>query len=404
MFSQAILFLLPASLVLALEKVTVFGFPVYFLEALFLVFLGLSVWKVTKESLRVRWQGFDRWIALGGILFVAGAIMSILYQSQSVSLTSLGQLKSWFLFPLVFALTLYSLQRGEYKERMLIYGSWLVGVIIVAFTALYGYSHHILTYDGRLAFPYNSPNFLALLVAPGILLAIFFLFQANTWCKRAFFLSTATLLLIPLYLTHSYNTWLALILAVLASLLLLWIQKTESESRQKLGIFVAVVVLALGILLFLEHDSSKWQDLFLEDSRSSLDSRVMIWQSSWAILQDHWFLGIGVGNFQREYLAYQPHFTPYLEWAVPQPHNLLLAVWLQTGSLGLLGFILILGRLVVRLFESTQRKNQNEGGLLLALWFVFLCYGLIDTPYFRNDLAFLFWLQVLLTLWYIEED
>ena len=26
---------------------------------------------------------------------------------------------------------------------------------------------------------------------------------------------------------------------------------------------------------------------------------------------------------------YQKHFPPYLEWAVPQPHNLYLAFWLQ---------------------------------------------------------------------------
>jgi O-antigen ligase len=403
MFSQAILFMLPVSLVLALEKVTFLGLPVYFLEALFLIFVVLNIAKICWEKLESRWKGFDRWVALGGALFIVGAAVATLGQSQIASLTSLGQLKSWVFFPALLVLVLYSLQEGKQKERELFYAGWLLGVAIIALTALYGYSFGALTYDGRLAFPYNSPNFLALLVTPGLFLIIFFLYQIGTLPKKILTFSTAGVFLVVLYLTHSYNAWLSLILAILVIIVMLWMQRVDDKHYYKLRSLFIGGVLLLTILFSLEQGSNKWEGLLNENGRSSLDSRVMIWQSAGMILRDHWFLGIGVGNFQQEYLAYQAHFTPYLEWAVPQPHNLVLAVWLQTGLIGLAGFVILVSRLMGRLYKSTKTRKSNEGVLLLSLWLVFLFYGLIDTPYFRNDLAFLFWLQVLLTYWYVEE-
>ncbi len=402
-FSRAILFMLPASLVLALEKVTFFGLPIYFLEALFLIFVVLNITKISREQLESRWKSLDRWVALGGVLFIVGAVMATLGQSQPASLTSLGQLKSWVLSPALFGLILYSLQEGKQKERELFYGSWLLGVTIIAITALYGYSFGVLTYDGRLAFPYNSPNFLALLVTPGLFLTIFFFYQVSTWPKKILTLFVGGILLSVLYLTHSYNAWLSLILAILVVSSMLWMQVAESKNYYKPKNLLIGGILLLIILFSLEQGSHKWEDLLLQNGRSSLDSRVMIWRSGAMILRDHWFLGIGVGNFQQEYLTYQKYFTPYLEWAVPQPHNLVLAVWLQTGLIGLAGFIILVGRLIGRLYKSTKTGTWTEGGLLLGLWLSFLFYGFIDTPYFRNDLAFLFWLHVLLTCWYVEE-
>ncbi|MEK7124040.1 MAG: hypothetical protein AAB851_04070, partial [Patescibacteria group bacterium] len=98
------------------------------------------------------------------------------------------------------------------------------------------------------------------------------------------------------------------------------------------------------------------------------------------------------------YLGYQKYFPPYLEWAVPQPHNLFLAFWLQTGIAGFCGLILIIFSFFK---EKTAALKQNGGGLfhhqnynfwLAAAMSVILIHGLIDTPYFKNDLSALFWL------------
>ncbi len=400
---QVLLFLLPASLVLALEKIVFFGFPIYSLELIFLFFVGVSLWQINRSEDRLPLKSLDRWLALGAGLFMGGALLSLL--THPFTLTTLGQFKSWFLFPAVTFITLYILRGGEYKERLQLYTAWLVGVGGVVLVALYGYSQGIATYDQRLAFPYSSANFLAFLLAPGVLLGAFFLSRSKEAWKRKLLVVILATLLFVMYLTHSYTVWLALIITL--PLLMYVLALSDHKYLSKLIIQLCIVMTLLCMLIWLEQGNTKWQNLFLNDGRSSLDSRLMIWHSASVIIKDHWFLGIGVGNFQKEYLAYQIQFPAYLEWAVPQPHNILLATWLQAGLLGLLGAGLLLGRtlflLIQKIYRNKNKETHNEGFLLLSLWGVFLIYGLFDTPYFRNDLAFIFWLQILLTSWYAKE-
>lgn len=112
------------------------------------------------------------------------------------------------------------------------------------------------------------------------------------------------------------------------------------------------------------------------------------------MIKNHPFFGVGLRGFEQEYLSLQSEFPPYLEWAVPHPHNLVLALWLQTGISGLLGFVLIVGylsrKLWRRLLYDKERVNMLESALFLSLLLVFLTHGLVDTPFFKNDLSLQF--------------
>ncbi|MDP3962279.1 MAG: O-antigen ligase family protein, partial [bacterium] len=139
-----------------------------------------------------------------------------------------------------------------------------------------------------------------------------------------------------------------------------------------------------------ESGSEKWQALTQLENRSSFASRMMIWQSAGKMIADNPIFGIGLGRFQEVYLEYQKYFPPYLEWAVPQPHNLYFAVWLQTGLMGLIGFTLLIAWVIFLLVKNKSR----ESALLLGLLTLYLLYGLFDTPFFKTDLAFAFWLVI----------
>ena len=93
--------------------------------------------------------------------------------------------------------------------------------------------------------------------------------------------------------------------------------------------------------------------------------------------------------FKEYYLAYQKYFTPYLEWAVPQPHNIFLAFWLQAGIVGIIGFIYM----IIMLYSRVSIKNYAElHWLAVSFLTYFLIHGLVDTIYWKNDLALIFWL------------
>jgi O-antigen ligase len=319
-------------------------------------------------------------------------------------------LKSWFFFPLLGAfLFLQGDARARGRKKILL--AWLFSALGVASISLWYGSAGALTYDGRLSAWYASPNFLAIALAPGILIAAYFLRTAcwngvrknlRTICA---FGAALALLLAAVFFTRSYGVWISVALAL--SVLLAPFFFSRAVLRKKLAIGMLLFI-GIGTFVFFERGTEKWQAFVANEERSSLSSRMMIWQAAGKMLSDHPFSGIGIGRFHDEYLAYQKYFPPYLEWAVPEPHNLYAAVWLETGIVGLIGFSLLIGRLLFLLRRAygaaSQENGKGEAALLFSLFFLSLVYGLADTPYFKTDLAFSFWILVALSLSFIAKE
>jgi O-antigen ligase len=119
----------------------------------------------------------------------------------------------------------------------------------------------------------------------------------------------------------------------------------------------------------------------------------MIWRAGAEMLKTDWLCGIGPGMFQERYLALQEQFPPYLEWAVPHPHNLLWAVWLSTGLLGLAGFIGLL-LMVFRKIQNQEPKTQAYQIAASVALAAILVHGIVDTTVLKNDLSILFLILV----------
>jgi O-antigen ligase len=237
------------------------------------------------------------------------------------------------------------------------------------------------TFDGRLQGIFNSPNYLAMYLAPGIIIALNYL-KEN---KRAY--SAAILIMLyAFYLTYSYAAWIALALALGISAI---IQKKVSWKKTGLAIIIA------AIFIIFQFKTSKWSDFSSLSSRSSFSSRIMIWRSAGKIIADNPLWGIGAGNFQDKYLAYQKFSPPYLEWAVPHPHSLYLAFLLQSGLFGLAGFLFLLVFWLRDALLSSRKQKNIIINMSLAIMLYILIHGLVDTTYFKNDLAVIFWLNFL---------
>ncbi len=394
------IFLLPVAHV----KSTVFGIPVYFPEWAVLGALGALILHAFRTK---KWNsvGYRDTLLFAGItLFLAGALLSFL--ANPLSLTGLGLLKSWFFLPFLFGLMITIRLDSNPQERQVFFLSWFLMLTLVAIRSLWFYHTGELTYDHRLRGDYTSPNFLAYFLAPAPLIG-YYLFtikgnQQRKLLEHILFLGCIAVVLMALYLTRSYSVWIALLVS---ALVLFWgSHKTSKVTFQRLSMLILPIVL-IGVFFWSDQGTAKWHDLISGDARSSLSSRVMIWQSATRILEDHIALGIGVGRFQEEYLSYQSFFSPYLEWAVPEPHNFLLALFLSTGLLGGIGFVFVSIRLVllfVKRLYGDQELNY-EGFFLFSLWLLFFVYGLVDTPYFKTDLAYAFFLLFALSKSYLFE-
>jgi O-antigen ligase len=310
-------------------------------------------------------------------LILIGLVTSLLLNPKYQS--GAGLIKSLFLLPTLFLLVGASVLDEQGIKKA--FRCLLWSVFAVASLSLVYYLIGQRTFDGRLQGIFNSPNYLAMYLAPGIIIALNYL-KEN---KRAY--SAAILIMLyAFYLTYSYAAWIALALALGISAI---IQKKVSWKKTGLAIIIA------AIFIIFQFKTSKWSDFSSLSSRSSFSSRIMIWRSAGKIIADNPLWGIGAGNFQDKYLAYQKFSPPYLEWAVPHPHSLYLAFLLQSGLFGLAGFLFLLVFWLRDALLSSRKQKNIIINMSLAIMLYILIHGLVDTTYFKNDLAVIFWLNFL---------
>ena len=79
------------------------------------------------------------------------------------------------------------------------------------------------------------------------------------------------------------------------------------------------------------------------------------------------------------------------------PHNIFLNFWTEIGLFGALIFFYLLAKaifialsLTVNYIRADRPEKYLSLGLMSAL-IVIIIHGLVDVPYFKNDLSAMFW-------------
>ncbi len=367
-FIGIILAVLPSYLL----KFTFLGLPFNGLEAL--ISLALLLWIKEKRfklsEVKELFKSKKKNLFLIALLFLSLFISNFFSENFRLGL---GIIKGWFIFPLILGLLSTNIFKGERKTALMFFywGAWGFSLL-----ALIGFFFGRVTYDGRLQGIFNSPNYLAMYLAPAIMIGIFLWKEGKNK-----YLFSLPVILGAFYLTYSFAAWGALLGSFFFINLLNWQKKINLKTP--LGILIFIT-----FLLILQLKTEKLDNLLNLSERSSLASRAMIWEVAGKIIQNHPIWGIGPGQFQEKYLEYQKYYPPYLEWAVPHPHSLYLNFYLSTGILGLGAFLV----LVSTWLKKALRERDNQTSLLLLGIMVYiLAHGLVDTTYFKNDLATIFW-------------
>lgn len=384
------------------------GIPTTLLEAMILIFF--LCWLKEKSAVLFLKTFFKRtplrfWFSV--LLILCGASLSTIMAPDK--LKSLGILKGFFVDPILFLLVFSAIAGGRErakKKRALLEKCFLglaLSGLSVALIALVYFVRGDLTYDGRLRAFYESSNHLAMYLAPLFLLSSYFVFTRNG-VLRLVWVSVAGIVGVVLYGTFSFGAWVGVLggLAFLAFWIFAYEKRPASEAASKRpwymkvrGVFVSILILLLltDLFWFAVDSSNRLESLVVLGERSSFESRLVIWRAAWEIGKDHPFFGIGLGAFQEYYLVYQEQFdTPYLEWAVPHPHNLFFAFWLQTGLLGLFGFLWLLFssfRIVLGKIKTGLSEENLPLVILGSIFVYFVLHGLVDTPFWKNDLMLL---------------
>jgi len=138
-------------------------------------------------------------------------------------------------------------------------------------------------------------------------------------------------------LTFSRSAWIAAALGLFVSFILLWRKTWVLDDKLRVMKLVAVMLVSAGLVGFAARDLvfvRTTNDTRLE--QKSTDERMAAIRSAWTLVAQHPILGTGQNT---AILA-----LSQAGFGIVPPHFTLLLILLETGILGSLGFILLVGR------------------------------------------------------------
>jgi O-antigen ligase len=341
-------------------------------------------------------------VVVAGVKYPLGSDLSV-----APLIKALGIWKAYFVEPIIFywlALSLITVRR--HLEGLF----WALGASVV-YLGLFGFWQYFSGYGVPQAFMNDSggvdrivsvfgyPNAIGLYMGPILVIFLGFLFYRNPDSLLLYFnntsrfwlkLAVVVIAVLSLFLAQSEGAIAGV--AVATGLLMLVNKKSRA---------ILLLILAIGAIIFFTHPEIR--DLIITkltmSDYSSLVRRLM-WQETFTMLKDNWFWGIGLASFPTAFAGYHKFRFEIF----PYPHNELLNVWSELGLLGVISF----GWLAL-CFVKTNVKNifhivaQSAGKLpfdkvasftFLLAGLEIVIHGLVDAPYFKNDLAIVFWILI----------
>ncbi|MBI2810049.1 MAG: O-antigen ligase family protein [Candidatus Melainabacteria bacterium] len=255
----------------------------------------------------------------------------------------------------------------------------------------------------------GNPNLLAGYLIPIGPLAFALGFSALTskrWLLAIPPLIAGAMISVAIVLTGSRGGYLAIGAAgatiSLMAVARFWIAKPKAR------IFIVVLCIVLPILLllglhFVPSFEQSVTSIFAGREHSSNSYRINVWNASWRMFLDNWWIGIGPGNvvFRLAYGLYMVSGYDALgTYCVP------LEVAVECGVVGLITFALLIISLFARAHISFWSANPDKStGLSLEHWLTagavaalvgLLAQGMVDTVFYRPQVQFIFWLAVAL--------
>lgn len=438
----ALVFLLPTYLI----RFNV-GLPMTLLEGMILVIFVAWLWQ-SREWLLERIKNLKTGTsAINQYPFAWPLIVWLLVSLVAVAVSgfswpALGIWRAYFFEPALLYIVVVNVCNS--KEKILrLCAAFGLSVVVIAVFAVYQYLTGNLIPNpmwasaiGRRAtsfFPY--PNAVGLYVGPIALLALGAFAAVVARGKNLFHCRFVALF------------WLLVGLACIAAIVC-----ARSEGAA-LGVFVAGIIFGLCVNKYLRLATiglivasgfvfaavpslrTRAADTLLLRTFSGQVRRAQ-WHETWQMLRDgKLLLGAGLNNYQAAVAPYHVDGIFVKDYHDPEfqrkvvfneafrakvwqpleiymyPHNIMLNFWSELGILGVLAFLWIVILFFyygVRSYHAAKRNNDPFAyvtlGLMSALA-VWLIHGLVDVPYFKNDLAAMFWILMgaMSVIWIIYE-
>ncbi len=386
-----------------------FIFPVlelYIPYTLLEVFILLSVGVTTVFFIKGKYKlsdlktSFDPFIAI----FLLAAIASLFASYDLIG--GLGIFKAYIVEPVLFYYaTVFVSRKMNYSFiiwALISAGLWLCILgLMQKFMGWFIFAP--IEYEqNRITGVYNSANSLALFLGP-LALLVFYYFIVTVYKKpsKYFYLILFGLFIFVMYYTRSRGGIISLIGAMSVFTFAIVTLKNKLIRRFWVVAPATVIICLLAFFVFLYQN----YDFFPIDYQSpytagdTLQIRYFIWAGTINMLKENFIFGAGLNGFKTLYSnQYRP--VQYQE-QFQYPHNILFTFWTEMGIFGLFAFLLLVVSFYSVLIRNLIKSHQPVlGAALLGILSYWILHGMVDVPYFKNDLSLEFWtIAALIEAW-----
>jgi len=374
---EIIVFVVAAALPTYLIRFNLGAFPTTLLEIALIAAIVVLVAQTIKtkqiSTNFTRLKNFattNKLLSIGVALILIATIIGIIVSPDKRG--ALGIAKAYFWEPILLTILLIGSNPDREKIQRAALAGFGVSAFVVIIYGLLQYTHPQLipstwTAERRITSVFDFPNAAALYLAPLITL---FLSSPVTIALGAF-----SILIIVL--AKSAGGMAASAVAIF--LLGVWKKKTRKT-------MIALAILATLAIIFLPSAADFRDQILMRDWSGRVHK--IGWEESFNMLKEHPVFGAGLNGYKT---VVAPYHTAKGVEIFQYPHNLFLATWSELGILGLIGFAFVL----IWFFRRIYVLRSKFYVLTLAAALVaILAHGLVDVPYFKNDLSMMFWLFI----------
>jgi O-antigen ligase len=361
-----------------------YGFyPTTLLETAIVVTVVVFALETWRGHLALQWRTA---FTIPALLFIlAGAISVLVAPSRTAGL---GLYRAYIIEPIAFAFVLMHAVTTWRRALAVLSGFGVAGIVvgvansIVVIAALRAHAYDVTQTPPVVI--YTTANALALFLGPLIAVAAS-LFLHGT--SRELRIGSGVFLLVSvpsMLLSFSRGGYLAMA-AVAVGLAL---------SHRRRWLLLAGLVVAGGLVSAIPPIFHRISIEFQNVGGTTFfgrAGRLELWSATLKMLSHYPIFGAGLSGFAER-------IGPYWNANHPErfidPHNIVLNFWVETGLLGLFAFAWLLVIVFRISWQGWKKSNSNWRpiflGVLLAMVAI-VVHGLVDVPYFKNDLSLLFW-------------
>lgn len=231
---------------------------------------------------------------------------------------------------------------------------------------------------------FDNPNILAEYLILTIPISLALLYNSRDLLRKLLVFLSISLQVLCIVFTYSRGGWLGLFFAILIFSIFVDKRLLFLYLFGLIGLIISnqqAIITRISTITSLEDTSNLY--------------RIELWKDSLKIIKDYWYsgLGFGIDSFKDIHRHYA---SPGILGA--HSHNTFLQIFLESGILGLIGFIVFtvnsIRILLISFVKGTHIKIKTISIAILASLLGILLHGLVDYIFFSKKILLMFWILI----------